>query len=126
MFRFLYAGCPMLFGIPSDRRSLFYGILCSGPCDVRAVFPYGAGRGSERKMVAVIVMAVISLLIPILCVSRFQFVFAVLLAVFTYISLQKSFNPLFLLGLFVVLVPVYLILTVARSHDVEYLNGILR
>ena len=50
--------------------------------------------------------------------------FAVMLAAFTYISLQKTFNPLYLLGLFVILIPVYLILTVARSHDVEYLNGI--
>lgn len=87
-------------------------------------FHMARGRGSERKAVAVIAMAVISLLIPILCVSRFQFVFAVLLAMFTYITLQKSFNPLLLLGLFVVLVPVYLVLTLARSHDVEYLNGI--
>ena len=87
-------------------------------------FHMARGRGSERMMVAVIVMNVIALMIPILCVSRFQFVFAVLLAAFTYISLQKSFNPLYLLGLFVILIPVYLILTVARSHDVSYLNGI--
>lgn len=87
-------------------------------------FHMARGRGSERKLLAAIVMTVIALLIPILCVSRFQFVFAVMLAAFTYISLQKTFNPLYLLGLFVILIPVYLILTVARSHDVEYLNGI--
>ena len=75
-------------------------------------------------MFGVAVMTVISLLIPILCVSRFQFVFAVVLAAFTHISLQKTFNPLYLLGLLLVLIPVYLILTVARSHDVAYLNGI--
>lgn len=87
-------------------------------------FSMARGRGSEKVMIAVIVMDVIALLIPILCVSRFQFVFAVLLAAFTYISLQKRFNPLYLLGLLAVLIPVYLILTVARSHDVSYLNGI--
>lgn len=87
-------------------------------------FHVARGRGSEKKLLAAVIMTLISLLIPILCVSRFQFVLAVVLAVFTYISLQKSFNPLILLGMFVVLIPVYLILTVARSHDVEYLNSI--
>lgn len=87
-------------------------------------FHMARGRGSEKKLLAAIIMTVISLLIPILCVSRFQFVFAVILAAFTHMSLQKSVNPLLLAGLFVVLIPVYLILTVARSHDVEYLNGI--
>ncbi len=87
-------------------------------------FHMGRGRGSERVTFAVILMTAVSLLIPILCVSRFQFIFAMVLAAFTYISLQKSFNPLYLIGLVAVMIPVYLILTVARSHDVEYLNGI--
>ena len=82
------------------------------------------GRGSERLLLAALVMTAISLLIPILCVSRFQLVFAVLLAAFTYISLQKLFHPGWLFGLFVVMIPFYLILTVARSHNIEYLNGI--
>lgn len=87
-------------------------------------FHMARGRGSERKMLAVIFMTLVSLAVPVLCVSRFQFVLAVMLAAFTYISLQKKFNPFYLLGLFLALIPVYLVLTVARSHDVEYLNGI--
>jgi oligosaccharide repeat unit polymerase len=47
-----------------------------------------------------------------------------LLAAITFISLQKSFHPLWIVGLVVVMIPVYLILTVARSHDVTYLNSI--
>ena len=82
------------------------------------------GRGCERRMMVAAVMTGISLVIPMLCVSRFQFVFAVILAGFTYISLQKQFNPLYLAGMVAVILPVYLILTVARSHDIEYLNGI--
>ena len=81
------------------------------------------GRGSERRMLIAIGMTVVSLLIPILCVSRFQFVFAVMLGTIIYISLQKQFRPVYLLGLLGIL-PVYLLLTVARSHDVGYLNGI--
>lgn len=87
-------------------------------------FHMGRGRGGERVTFAVIVMTAISLLIPILCVSRFQFIFAMILAAFTFISLQKSFHPLVLIGLVAVMIPVYLILTVARSHDVAYLNEI--
>ena len=82
------------------------------------------GWGSERRMVIALILSGIALMIPILCVSRFQFVFAVLLAAFTYISLQRTFHPIYLLGLLAVLIPVYLVLTVARSHDVAYLNGI--
>ncbi|MCC8059939.1 MAG: oligosaccharide repeat unit polymerase [Clostridiales bacterium] len=82
------------------------------------------GRGSEKRMVIALVMTLVALMIPILCVSRFQFVFAVMLAAFTYISLQKSFHPLYLLPVLAVLLPVYLLLTVARSHDAEYLMGI--
>jgi oligosaccharide repeat unit polymerase len=87
-------------------------------------FHMAQGRGSEKKQAAVIVMTLISLAIPILCVSRFQFIFAMMLAAFTFISLQKSFHPGWILGLVVVMIPVYLILTVARSHDVTYLNEI--
>lgn len=87
-------------------------------------FHMARGRGSERQGVIVMVLCGISLLIPILCVSRYQFVFAVVLALFTYISLQNHFQPLFLVGAVCLMIPVYLILTVARSHDVTYLNSI--
>lgn len=87
-------------------------------------FHTARGRGSDRQVVAAVVMTVISILIPILCVSRFQFVFAVMLAALTYISLQKSVHPVYLLGLFVLLIPVYVLLTIARSHDAAYLNSI--
>ena len=87
-------------------------------------FHMARGRGSEGAAVGAVVLTVIALLIPILCVSRFQFVFAVVLAVFTYISLQKRFHPLYLAVMVLLMIPVYLILTVARSHDVAYLNGI--
>ncbi len=67
---------------------------------------------------------VISLAIPILCVSRFQLILAVALAVFVYI-LWKGYFPLAwgaCLG--AAMVAAYVVLTVARSHDVAYLNGI--
>lgn len=87
---------------------------------------YALSGGSRRrwKNWTVLGMAVVSLLIPLLCVSRFQLVFAVILAVFTYGAARRQLSPWYLAGAVVILVPLYVLLTVARSHDVTYLNGI--
>ncbi len=87
-------------------------------------FHMEGGRGSERRELATAFMTLVALAIPILCVSRFQFVFGALLAGLVFISLQRRFSPWLLFGFLLFVIPVYLILSVARSHDVEYLNGI--
>lgn len=66
----------------------------------------------------------LALAIPLLCVSRFQLIFAVLLAVLTYMNVSGRKRLRYLVGAVLALIPFYLILTVARSHDVAYLNGI--
>lgn len=66
----------------------------------------------------------ISLLIPLLCVSRFQLILAVGMAVFTFISIRRTFRLRYVCLLACLMVPAYLALTVLRSHSVEYLNGI--
>lgn len=86
-------------------------------------FLFGGSRNRRRNTV-VIVMTVIAFLIPILCVSRSQLIFAVLLALFTYVACQKRIEPMYVIGLIVVMIPLYILLTIARSHDVSYLNGI--
>lgn len=86
-------------------------------------FLEGGSRRSYRNVMAVL-MTVISLAIPILCVSRFQLIFAVLTACFTFGAYYKRMSPWVIPALFVLILPFYLILTVARSHDVAYLNGI--
>ena len=86
-------------------------------------FLEGGSRRSFRNRMAV-VMTVVSLAIPILCVSRFQLIFSVAVACFTFGAYQKKMNPLVLPALLVLLIPFYVLLTVARSHDVVYLNGI--
>lgn len=83
----------------------------------------GGSRFARRNLL-VAVLTVISFLIPLLCVSRFQMIFALVLALFTYGAFQKHIKPVYIIGLFVLLIPLYLLLTMARSHDVEYLNGI--
>ena len=62
----------------------------------------------------------------ILCVSRFQLIFAVILAVLTYIQMDSRLNLLYAVFALAALVPLYLLLTVARSHDVTYLNAVLK
>ncbi len=62
--------------------------------------------------------------VPILCVSRFQLLFAVGFAVVVYVLTSRKLNWKIVLLLFVILIPLYVGLTVARNHDVEYLNDI--
>jgi hypothetical protein len=77
------------------------------------------------KLVFLCVANIIAMLIPILCVSRFQFMFAVLMAFVTLLILKRErIKPIYFIIVIVVIVPVYLLLSVARSHDVEYLNSI--
>lgn len=88
------------------------------------VFFMQGGSRSGVKNVLAIVMALIAVAIPMLCVSRFQLIFAVVLALFTYCACKKRVPFWIVPAVFLLLVPLYVILTVARSHDVAYLNGI--
>ena len=62
--------------------------------------------------------------VPVLCVSRFQLLFAVGFAVVTYVMVYQSIRLRTLGMILAALIPVYVILTVFRHHDVAYLNGI--
>ena len=79
----------------------------------------------RAETVAVAGAVVLSLLIPVLCVSRFQLLLAVLMAAFTWLTLRREPipGPLAVLG-FVLLLAAYGILSMARGHSVSYLNGI--
>lgn len=82
------------------------------------------GAKDRMHLAAAAMLTAISIAIPILCVSRFQFIFAVMLAAMTFIALHKSVHPLWIAAVVIGMIPVYLLLTVARSHDVAYLNSI--
>ena len=80
---------------------------------------------SKRKQLFFLVLDAVSLLIPVLCVSRYQVLFSVLLAVLVYIRMEeRRLHWGYALGAVAALVPVYVLLTVARSHDAEYLSAI--
>ncbi|MDO4294733.1 MAG: O-antigen polymerase [bacterium] len=90
-----------------------------------AVLYFYVERGRDSMRAAIVLLcSVVSLLIPILCVSRFQLIFAVLLAVFSGILTRKQVHVLLLAGGAFGMVLLYVLLTVARAHDVSYLNGI--
>lgn len=78
----------------------------------------------KRKRLAVAAANVVSLAIPVLCVSRFQLILAVGLAVLVYICVKEGISFKMAAGLAAAMIPAYVILTIARSHDVAYLNGI--
>ena len=84
---------------------------------------YDRNMGNAKKAVSLI-MTGIAILIPVLCVSRFQLIFAVILAVLTFMIVSGHRKIRYLFMAAAGLVPLYVILTIARSHDVTYLNGI--
>ncbi|MCD7906944.1 MAG: oligosaccharide repeat unit polymerase [Clostridium sp.] len=83
----------------------------------------GIGKRDRGLWLAALLTG-LSILIPLLCVSRFQLILAVGMAVFTFISVRRTFRLKYLLALCALMVPAYLALTVLRSHSVAYLNGI--
>lgn len=78
----------------------------------------------KTKRIILIIASLVAFSIPILCVSRFQLAFSVVLALFTYIALEKNTPWKLIIIIAVVFIPLYLILTVARSHDAAYLASI--
>lgn len=81
-------------------------------------------KRSRRDYVLLGIANITAVAVPVLCVSRFQLLFAVGFAVVVYILTNRHLNWKVLVLLLVIMVPVYVGLTVARNHDVEYLNGI--
>ncbi|MEG2483124.1 MAG: O-antigen polymerase [Lachnospiraceae bacterium] len=66
----------------------------------------------------------IAVAIPVLCVSRFQLLFAVAFALVIYLLIFKKISIKTILILVCLMVPVYIALTIARNHNISYLNGI--
>lgn len=82
----------------------------------------------DRRIKWIALCNVIAILIPFLCVSRYFMIMAVALSLLVFLALKKQVTARTLvilgIGCIVFLIPVYLILTVFRSHSVSYLNEI--
>ena len=82
------------------------------------------GHFPKKEWALAIICIVVSVMIPLLCVSRFQLILAVGMAVFTFIAQKGTIRARYLVGIVCLMIPAYLGLTVLRSHSVSYLNGI--
>lgn len=102
----------------------YFTVSCVLVPALSVIYLYSNQGRSPGKCRAVLAMDVVAVLIPILCVSRFQLILGVALAVLTYMAMDSRVPAWYGLAAAAALVPFYIILTIARSHDVEYLNGI--
>lgn len=75
-------------------------------------------------IIIMILCALTAFAIPLLCVSRFQFVFAVAMAAFTFIVVKRDVPIKLIVGAVLAAVAAFAVLSVARSHDAGYLNSI--
>ncbi len=132
LFEAIYLGFVPLFlrGVPHAYSAFhvtgvhYLTVSCVLVPSMAVLFFQQGGSRRPARNTAVVVMAVICLVIPILCVSRFQLIFAVATALFTYIAYTGRVRFRTVLILAAAMLPLYVILTIARSHDVTYLNGI--
>lgn len=81
-------------------------------------------KDKKRMDIYVLIAAFTALCIPVLLVSRFQFIFAIIVALVTFLSVKREIKAHIVISAFIIIIPVYVLLSVARSHDIEYLNGI--
>ncbi len=89
-------------------------------------------RNDIRIRCDLIICLCVSLIIPLLLVSRFQLIFSVILAAVTYLNVnggnpgfalnKKSISCICILGL--ALIAGYVFITYERAHSIEYLKGI--
>ena len=102
----------------------YFTVSCVLVPSLAVLFFLEGGSGRTYRNVMAVVMALVALIIPLLCVSRFQLIFSVLVACFAFGAYQRRLNPWVLPAIAAALLPFYVILTIARSHDIAYLNGI--
>ncbi len=132
LFEAVRLGFVPLFlrGVPHAYSSFhvtgihYLTVSCVLTPSLAVLFFLQGGSKSPLRNVLAVAMALTGLVIPILCVSRSQLIFAVALALFTYMAGVGRVRLWKVLALAAAMVPPYILLTVARSHSVEYLNGI--
>ena len=121
---FFTRGVPHAYSYFHITGVHYFTVSCVLVPPLAVLFYLGKPRASKGEKITAAIAAAISLLIPVLCVSRFQLIFAVGLSAFSYVSVKRTIPLAAAAGLAGAMIPVYVILTIARSHDVAYLNGI--
>lgn len=102
----------------------YFTISCILIPAITVLYRKVSGRLTTGEFLAMAFANVTALAIPFLCVSRFQLLFAVGFAVVTYIMVNKKIRLRTMVILLAAMIPIYIILTIFRNHDVAYLNSI--
>ena len=102
----------------------YFTVTCVLVLPLTIIYLWNNRKPEKYKLALVILANIIAISIPVLCVSRFQLMLSVLLALCVFASLNKNFKWYYIVGVVMALVPVYIILSIARNHDVAYLNSI--
>lgn len=79
---------------------------------------------SKAQTVVMVICDLAALAIPLLCVSRFQFVFAIVIAAVTIIVIKRNISIKLVIVAVLLGSAAFALLSIARSHDAEYLNSI--
>ncbi|MGF7002030.1 oligosaccharide repeat unit polymerase [Lachnospiraceae bacterium PFB1-21] len=79
---------------------------------------------AKRKMGIIIFWNVVSVLVLVMCIARSQILLAVGIALTVYIATNKRIKGRIVVLLLLVLIPLYVLLTIAKDHNVAYLNSV--
>lgn len=120
----LFSNKPHAYSFFSVTGIHYFTVSCVLLPALSILFIKMKGKLSAKEKRLLIVWNLVALAIPILIVSRFQIVFSVGFALSVYIITNKSIRVRTLFLIIVFLVPLYVLLSIARNHDVAYLNGI--
>ncbi|MFV0363867.1 MAG: O-antigen polymerase [Suipraeoptans sp.] len=79
---------------------------------------------SKKQKIIIGIWNIYAIAVPIICVSRFQLLFLVGFAAVIYVIFNNKRIKKVVIILLLIMIPAYVLLTIARNHDVAYLNSI--
>ena len=117
-------GVPHAYSYFHIRGVHYFTVSCVLVPSIAVIYTLYSDTLSKVRLISVTACVLVSVLIPILCVSRFQLIFALICAILTMMVIKRNIPIKLIAYTFMLLVVMYVILTIARSHDVKYLNSI--
>jgi len=117
-------GVPHAYSYFHIRGVHYFTVSCVLVPSIAVIYTLYSDTLSKVRLISVTACVLVSVLIPILCVSRFQLIFALICAILTITVIKRDIPLKLIIYTLVLLTVMYVILTIARSHDVEYLNSI--
>lgn len=123
---FFLRGVPHAYSYFHISGLHYFTVSCVLVPSLYVLYFLGKDERKKGRNVLAFLFTAVSLLIPVLCVSRFQLILAAGMATFTVLGVNRRIRLWHGAALLGAMIPAYLVLTIARSHDVAYLNGIFQ